>query len=127
MQFKQARQAVAVRRAYVLQQLTIEYGGRLLVRRQPVFGESDVLYPDQLHGVAHRLVDQRLRLVGIELPSAHQGVIDVVNAHGAHIRPGDAAKGWSVPGGGRRVHVNKTFCCCANSLHQSGRGGLLLF
>jgi hypothetical protein len=34
MQFKQARQAVAVRRAYVLQQLTLVYRRCLLVRRQ---------------------------------------------------------------------------------------------
>src|SRR3984885_1719720 len=49
MQFKQPRQGVAVRRAYVLQQLTFEYRRSLLVRRQPVVGESDVLHADQLH------------------------------------------------------------------------------
>ena len=57
---------------------------RRVVRRIPLLLDDDVFDGDQTQlTIPHWLVDERLRLVGIDLPSLDQIAIGVVDAHSA--------------------------------------------
>src|SRR5215467_1937779 len=122
MEFKEWVQTEAVWRGHELERLPVELGRNVVVVLEPGLGVNDVLDTDQTQfAAAHRLVDQSFGGFFFDLSIPYQRSVDVMDAHGAVVRAGDAAKGRSVPRGSGVVDIKEHPSGVANVFDQLGR------
>lgn len=92
MQLEERRYAIAVGSVDELEGLALEHRRGAIVGCQPSIGIDNVLDAHQPPLISQRLIDERFRMLGIDLSINYQRAIDVVNAHGAVVRTADAAE-----------------------------------
>src|SRR5215467_6876625 len=96
-EFEERIEAETVGRGDQLKRLAIELRRNVVVVLEPGLGVDDIFDADQAElAAAGRLVDQRFGRFLIDFAVADERAFDVVNAHGAVVRTGNAAKGRPV-------------------------------
>ena len=119
MDLKERGQIEPVRGRNQLQHLTLQHRRRLVVAVQPCRGVHDELHTHQPVSIPVRLVDQRLRLVGIQR-AIQQFSVDVMHAHGPLVRAGNTTQKRCIAGSPRIVHVDVLLRRVMDDLHQLG-------
>lgn len=90
-EFIESRDAVAIRSADIVKDLTQQSGRHIGVGISG-FGNDDILYTNQLQSSHLGLIDQSFGVLGVNLTVADQLAIDKVDAHRSLLRAADTAK-----------------------------------
>src|SRR5215469_10549520 len=125
MQFEKGREVESVRCTDKLKVLPVERRRSVVVIREPSGGVHNVFHSHEPARVSHRLVNQGLRVLPPDFAVANECAVDVVNAHGAMVRPAYAAERGFVAGRSGVVDVEKLASCFAHVLYQLGWRGMM--
>jgi len=87
---------------------------------------QDELDAYEFHLAMVGLVDECLRLRGVEGEIAEQCGVDVVHAHGPVVGTGDAPEKWPVAGCSSSVNVNVLLGASANEVNEIGWDSLFV-
>src|ERR1700734_983190 len=98
MEFEERIDAEAIREANEIENLIVEYGRSVGIGREPARGGEDEFDAYEGHLAIVGLVDERLRLRGVEGEIGEQGGVNVVHTHRPVVGTCNAPQKWSVAG-----------------------------
>ena len=103
-----------------IEDLPVEHRRSVVIGGEPVRRVQDKLDAYQRHLAIGGLVDEGLRLRGVEGEIAEQGAVDVVHAHSPVVGAGDATQERRIAGCSGVVDIDVLARSFANELHQPG-------
>ena len=121
MQLKKSIDIEPIGTANIVENLPIQHRRNIVVCSQPgsrKYDELDAHQPEL--PPLHRLIDQGLRLCGIQLVRAEQRTVHVVDAHRAMVGTAYAPEERSVSGCGGVIDIHVLLRGIANNLNQFG-------
>ena len=119
-QFEERIDVETIREADKVEDLPVQYRSGVVIGGVPARRVQNELDAYKDHLAIDGLVDEGLRLRGVEGEIPQQGAVDVVHSHRPVVGAGDATKEWSVARCGRVVDVDVLARSFANKFHQPG-------